>query len=422
MTLEKYYYDTWECARCSQCKWIHPYDVKNKRFSKICPSVARYLFDAYSAQGKMDIVRSMVDGELKWEDSPRLLDIIYQCTSCGACDVMCKRCLDIEPLLVMEELRIKCVEDGIGPMPKHKTFAENTQKNHNPYGEPHEERFKWMPNEVKPAEKAEIAYFVGCTSAYRRQEIAEATVKILKASGTNFVILGPDEWCCGSPLIRTGQVKAARELMEHNVKALNDLGVNTVITACAGCYEVLKVDYPKAGIEEKFTVMQSTEYILQLLKDGKLELKKEIPMKVTYHDPCHLGRGSEPYIPWEGTRKKYGILEPPKEFRRGTHGVYEPPRDVLKKIGIELVEMDRIKEYAWCCGAGGGVKSAFPDFALWTAKERVEEAKATGAPVLVTSCPFCVTNLDDAVKKTNERIEVLDIMTLVLKAIEDKGA
>ncbi|MFX0134077.1 MAG: (Fe-S)-binding protein [Candidatus Hodarchaeota archaeon] len=420
MSLDKFHYDTWECARCSQCKWIHPYDVKNKRFSKICPSIARFLFDAYSAQGKMDIARAMIEGELKWEDSPKILDILYQCTLCGACDIMCKRCLDIEPLLVMEELRIKCVEDGKGPMPKHKMFAESIQKNFNPYNESSEERFKWIPNEVKPAENADVAYFVGCTSAYRRQEIAQATVEILKASGTDFVILGPNEWCCGSPLLRTGQIGLAKEMMEHNVKALNDMGVKTVITSCAGCYDVLKVDYPKYGLEEKFKVMQSTEYILQLLKEDKLKITKTMPIKVTYHDPCHLGRCSEPYIPWEGTRKKYGILDPPKEFRRGTHGVYEPPRQILKNIGIELIEMDRIKEYAWCCGAGGGVKSAYPEFALWTAKERIEEAKATGAQILVTSCPFCVTNLNDAVKEKKEKIEVMDITTLVMKAINGK--
>ena len=128
---------------------------------------------------------------------------------------------------------------------------------------------------------------------------------------------------------------------------------------------------------------------------------KEVPLRVTYHDPCHLGRRSKPYVPGEPI-----------------DGIYEPPRDILKAIpGLELVEMERIKEYAWCCGAGGGVKEAYPDFALWTAGERMEEAKAAGAEAIVTACPWCERNYIDAINERGEAIKVYDIVELVQQAI-----
>jgi Fe-S oxidoreductase len=165
-------------------------------------------------------------------------------------------------------------------------------------------------------------------------------------------------------------------------------------------------------------VLHIAEYIDVLIKEGRLKFNKELPLTVTYHDPCHLGRRSEPFIHWEGKRVKYGRYDPPKELRRGTHGIYEPPREVLRAIpGVELVEMERIKEYAWCCGSGGGVKSAFPDFALWTASERIEEAEATGADVLATCCPWCESNLEDALKEMDYPLRLTSLVSLVSQVV-----
>ena len=133
----------------------------------------------------------------------------------------------------------------------------------------------------------------------------------------------------------------------------------------------------------KFEVLHIVEFIDRLIKEGKIKFSKTIPMTVTYHDPCHLGRLGEAYIPWKGIEKKIRgqiiVHEPRKPIMRGASGIYEPPREVLKSIpGLELVEMERIREYAWCCGAGGGVREAYPDFSSWTARERIEEAKPPG--------------------------------------------
>ncbi|MDH5362611.1 MAG: heterodisulfide reductase-related iron-sulfur binding cluster [Aigarchaeota archaeon] len=421
MPLKDYERDLIGCDRCSGCKWLMGWLTKSWRFAKVCPSSQRYLYDAYSAQGRLNIALRMLRGELTYEESPKLLEIIYKCPTCGACDVQCKIIRDMEPLEILHELRAKCVEDGVGPMPAHKLFAENIEKTNNPYGDPHEDRLRWLPKQTEVAEKADTAYFVGCTSAYRRPEIAQATVNILNATGTDFVLLHPDEHCCGSPLWRTGQRKQAERMMEHTVKAIEKSGVKRVVTSCAGCYSMLKVEYRRV-MQPEFEVIHTAELIDTLLRDGKLKLKKSLDLKVTYHDPCHVGRQSEPFTPWSGEYKIVAnacvVTDPPKAWRRGTDGCYEPPRRVLQSIpGVQLFEMERIKEYAFCCGAGGGVKSAFPDFALWAANERIEEAKATGADAIVSCCPFCATNLKDAIGENNEKIAFFDLTELVQKAM-----
>jgi Fe-S oxidoreductase len=159
-----------------------------------------------------------------------------------------------------------------------------------------------------------------------------------------------------------------------------------------------------------------------LISEGKLKLKKPIKMKATYHDPCHLGRCSEPYEDWDGQIMEpislVHIEVPPKPRRQGTHGIYEAPREVIEKIpGIDFVEMERIREYSYCCGAGGGVKAAYPDFALDTAKTRLEEVDATGAELLISTCPFCSTNLKDGIKANGSKLKFYDLSELILEAL-----
>jgi len=153
---------------------------------------------------------------------------------------------------------------------------------------------------------------------------------------------------------------------------------------------VMKNEYPKV-VRRNFEVVHVVEYLDQLVSEGKLKPEKKVEMKVTYHDPCHLGRYSE---------------------------LYDAPRRILEAIpGIELIEMPRNREKAWCCGAGAGVKTAFPDFAAWTGEQRVEEAKETGAQALVTACPFCEGNLTEVVQATEAGMDVYDITDLLLMSL-----
>ena len=423
MALETYRYDAEKCVKCKGCTWVDHIYMPNIRHGIKCPSIAKYLFDAYSPHGRLNLAVALLDGEI--DCSPKLLDIIYTCQLCGACDVGCKRNLDLEPLLVLEGLREKCVRDGKGPMPEHKKVADNIENSKNRYGASPDKRRQWLPEEVSLTDKADLLYFAGCASSYLYPDLSQATARILSSANTGFAILS-NEWCCGHPLFETGQLAAAGKIVEHNMEAIKKSGAHIVITSCAECYKTLKVDYPKAlGISTDdlgFRVVHVVEYIKELMDNDRLKLIRRIDIKIAYHDACNLGRLSEPWVHWEGKRKKYGILDPPKEYRRGTHGIYNQPRDILRAIpGVELVEMDRAKENAWCCGAGGGVREAFKDFAQWTAAERLEEAEAAGAEAIVSSCPYCRENLRDAVSSGKEKLAIYDITEIVLKAISPQG-
>ncbi|MGQ4873187.1 MAG: (Fe-S)-binding protein [Promethearchaeia archaeon] len=353
--------------------------------------------------------------------SEELRDIVYKCTECGNCSISCKFLNTLEPLEIIMKLREKLVDAGVGPMPKQKEYIETVKKMHNPYGEPHENRMDWLPNDIELDPNAKILYFVGCTSSYRRKEMAIATVRIMKAAGVKFNILTEEEYCCGSPIYRTGDVKTFKEILNKNLDIIESKGIETIVFSCAGCYDTFKVDYPLFR-KYNFQVLHTVEFFADLIKEGKLKFTKEVPLKVTYHDPCHLGRNAERYEEWNGDEVNLmpliSINIPPKPKRTGSKGVYEPPRFILKNIlGIELVEMERINEYAYCCGAGGGVKSAFPDLAIRTAMTRIEEAEDTGASVLVSACPFCSTNLQDGIKEKNSKLKYYDISELMLFAL-----
>lgn len=418
--VENFIYDMERCIKCKGCTWVDHIYMPGVKFSRRCPSAQRYLFDAYGAYGRQRIGLALMEKRLEYSD--RLLEVLYTCTLCGACDAGCKRNLDLEPLLALEALRIKCVRDGKGPLPEHRRIAENISTSHNRLGAPHNNRTQWLPRQVKPSAKAEVVYFVGCSSSYLHPEISQATVRVLKASGTKFMLLGPEEWCCGNVLYSTGMVDEAKAVAEHNLEAIRNSGAAIVLTSCAECYRMLKVDYPKmfkmATADLGFRVVHLVEYVDELIKAGKLKLVNRIDLRLTYHDSCSLGRLSEPWMYWEGTRGTWGVVTPPLERRRSTNGIYEQPRETLRSIpGVELVEMPRMRENAWCCGAGRGVRDAFKDFALWTAGERLDEANQVGAEGIISACPWCKENFLEVIKSRGDRIRAYDISELILQAI-----
>jgi Fe-S oxidoreductase len=416
LKVEEYKHQAETCVRCSYCKFPDLNYIKSSRFSRQCPIDTRYRFNLFSAHGLLHAALAELDGKITF--TPQLMNALWQCTLCGGCDIRCKRNLDVEVLQVIETLRCRCVEQGQGPMPEHKMMAANVKKSHNIYGADHKDRRKWLTPDIKPAKKADILYFVGDPMSYRHPELAQATAKLLEKAGAPFMLL-PDEWSSGHELFATGQLKLAKEMAAHNIKAIEDSGARTVITSDAEAYKTIKVDYPrimeKSTEDMPYKILHITEYIAGLLAEGKLKFNRRVPMKVTYHDPCNLGRLGEPWYHWE---PKY---EPPniavgKKWRRGYDGIYEPPREILKSIrGLELIEMERNRDNAWCCGYGGGVGSAFPDFAMWTAGERVAEAMTTGVEAIVSACPNCKDLLGAAAEESG--IKVYDITEIMLRAI-----
>lgn len=417
LNLDDYRYESRHCDGQQHCRWIDLNYSKGLDFSWRCPPWQHELLNAYGAMGKTNIVYYLLTGKLDYS-SPTLREVVYKDLLCGGCDTGCKRNLDLEIQLMLESLRARLVEKGNGPMPQHVPITKNIESSRNRYGMPQRKRLEWMPRDVKVAGKADILYFVGCRADLINTEIGTATVRILNAANTDFMVL-KDEPCCGHFLFTTGQIEKARKLAQDNLKKLRDSGAKTVVFSCAEGYKAVKVDYPKllgfSTADLGFEVVHITELADQWVKEGRLKLANRIDMKLTYHDSCNLGRLSEPWIPWEGTIGEFSRLVPPREVRRGFGGVYEQPRDILKAIpGVELVEMMRRRDHAWCCGHEAGVKEAFSDFSLWTAGERLQEAASTGAEGIVSACPGCKENFSDAVKNG---VKVYDITELIAQAI-----
>ncbi len=426
MSLEAYADDAKRCVRCSFCKWIVFAHVKSWRFAKGCPSVEFGKYHAYSAGGRFAVALSLVEGRIEYTD--RLTDIVYKCQMCGSCDVACKVCRTLlEPLDMMAELRARLVEDG-QLLPEHMVVIDNLRKEDNMLMAQKAERGAWSKGlDVKnlTTDKAEVLFHAGCRLAFDEgvRPVAQKALTMLIKAGVDVGVMGKEETCCGGRARDMGFRGEFTKYGQHTTEMWDTAGVKTVVTCCSDCYYAFNVLYPKYGLKKRdVEIVHFTEYLKRLIDSGRIKLKKPVPLKVTYHDPCHLGRLGEDYIPWQGvTKKVLGqviVHDPKKPIRRGANGVYSAPRQVLKSIpGVELVEMERIKEYGWCCGSSGGVKEAYPDFAVWTATERIAEAESTGADALVTACPWCERNFLDAVKTGGKSIKIYDIIDLVEQAI-----
>jgi Fe-S oxidoreductase len=423
MALEDFAAEMDRCSQCSYCKWI-PFDqMKSWRFAKNCPSVSYHNFNTYSARGRYAVARSLIKGQSDYSDTVR--DVVFTCLACGACDVSCKVCrYNLEPLEMVRELKFRLVEDGQG-LTAHKTVIESLNKECNTMQQPRAGRGAWADGLDVPrvfSEKAEILFHAGCRLSYdpNLQQTARAAVQLLKSAGVNVGIMGEQEMCCAGRIYSMGYKDEFTRLAQANIAAWAKAGVKTVVTSCADGYHAFKRLYPKLGSQVE--VLHTVEFIARLIQEGTLTFRTQIPLTVTYHDPCHLGRQGEPYIPWNGVEKKIKgqiiVHEPKRPRYNGAWGVYDPPRDILKSIpGVRLVEMERIREYSWCCGAGGGMREAYPEYANWTAAERIAEAKATGAEALVTACPWCERNFVDAIMALGDPMKVFDMVELVQQAI-----
>lgn len=407
--LNEFEYTMSSCNHCGQCKWILPSRMHGWDFSEICPIYKKFGFDAYSGQGLINIAKERMNGILEYGDG--LEDMLYTCSCCGACDVNCKSVRDMELLETVYALREDCVEAGFLPEPL-KEMAHNIEEHHNIYGLPHEKRFEFLGG-IEDCE-CDTVLFIGC-SAYKHPEIVLAAIKILQIGGISFRLLREEEWCCGGTLWRTGQSAEAEKLVRRNCDMFNRLGIKRIITACAECFGSFRSIYPRF-VDTEFEVMHISEVAAELIREGKLQPKPlEEPICVTYHDPCMLGRLSEPYVHWDGVIKPYGIHEPKKQWRRGENGQYSAPREILNAIsGIQLVEMPRNLEESFCCGSGGGTSIVKPELSAQTADERRREALSTGAELLISACPFC----KDAFNGNGEnRIRYMDLCELLAERL-----
>jgi len=417
LSLENYRYDARHYPAQGHARWIDYNYIQGVDFSWRCPPWQYEGFDAYGIAGKCDIVDYLLQGKLDYS-SPTLRDLVYKGAMCGSCDVAGKRDLDFEMQLMLEALRVRLVEEGNGPMPEHLPVTDNIEKSGNRFGKEQSERNNWLPRDIKPASKADILYFVGCRASFTDTAISQSTAKVMVAADVPFMLM-ENEPCCGHFIYLTGQLAKARKIAQENLELIRQTGAKTVVFSCAECYKTIKVDYPKllgfATTELGFEVKHITELAEGWLNEGKLRLSNPIDLKMTYHDPCNLGRLSDPWQPWQGVRKQWGVFDPPRVQRKGIHGVYEPPRNILRTMrGVELVEMIRHHENAWCDSSDAGVKEAFPEFAAWAAAERLREASFTGAEAIVSCCPGCKEAFLNA---SQNGMKVYDITELLARAI-----
>jgi len=360
-------------------------------------------FEIYFSRGRMNVLKSILQGKLPL--SRELAEFVYQCSECGNCTEVCHQTHNenivlntskwIDHVEVWNALRKDLVDAGCAPLEIHQKLINlmNTESMRNPYGEEKAKKYEWASEFSNIKDKGDLAIFGGCTMPLRQTSTLKNMMKIFQAAGKE-IAMSKDEWCCGSIAMRIGDYKAVQEEVNHNIEIFREMGAKTVFSQCAGCYRTLIRDYPEIlGEKLPFEVKHITEILAEMINKNEIPFKEKSGelIKVTYHDPCHLGRHMD---------------------------LYEIPREIIKKIpGIELIEMKRNRKHAWCCGAGGGVKSQFPDLAIEISKERIREAVNTGANILLTSCPFCVGNLSDALREmpleVQNQIHVVDIINFI---------
>ncbi len=316
---------------------------------------------------------------------------IWRCTTCGKCTQQCPR--GVKQIEIGVSLRRVASEYEVFPasVRSARTARASLISEGNPLQGERKKRADWAKDlSVKTyTEGMEALYFVGCYLSYdpRMKKVATATANILNKAGVKFGILGDKESCCGESIRKTGSEEVFKNLAKENIKTFIDNGVRKIIVSSPHCYHTFKNEYPEFMVN--FEVIYISQYLLELINDGRLELTKEYEKKVTYHDPCYLGRHND---------------------------IYDEPREILKKIpGLELVEMTDSRKNSLCCGGGGG--------RIWmdTPKEerfsdlRLEQANEVGAQVLVTSCPYCITNFEESRlnMEYEDILEIKDITEIV---------
>lgn len=320
---------------------------------------------------------------------------IWRCTTCGKCPQKCPR--DVKQIENMVALRRIATGYGVfpGAVTPLRTISAGLTAEGNPFGEERSKRADWAEGlQVKTfAEGMEILYFPGCYLSYdpRLKKVAAATANILNKAGVDFGILGTKENCCGESIRKTGDEALFKRLARENIKTFIENGVKKILVSSPHCYHTFKNEYPEFKVN--FEVVHISQFLFDLINEGRLQVTKEYKKKIAYHDPCYLGRHN---------------------------GIYDEPRGILKKIpGLELYEMAEAREDSLCCGGGGGrIWMETPKSERFS-NLRLEQAIEVGAEELVTSCPYCIANFEDSrlILNYDDTIQVKDITEILQEVV-----
>jgi len=384
--------DLYACTECGRCEEQCPADTTGKPLSpkRVIHDSKIDLFSQSNAilARKYDSVMPLVR-----EESPISGDVLWSCTTCRACEDICP--VDIQHLdIILEARKYQVLMESSFPPEMQETFT-NLENQSNPWGFGSDTRADWAKGLDVPLmtdnPEADILYYVGCAGSFddRGKKIAQAMARVLKKAGVNFAILGEEERCNGDVARRAGNEYLAQMMIAENVEILNQYKPKKIVAACPHCFNTIKNEYPQFGAT--YDVVHHTEFLLDLLRQGKLNINGAVTEQVTFHDSCYLGR-------W--------------------NGIVDAPRQILQMVngGRQLIEMERNRTEGFCCGAGGARMFMEETIGKRINHERAEEVIATGAAAVAAACPFCITMLRDGINDNNGEVEVKDIAEIIDEA------
>ena len=381
--LEKHGDTTFQCLRCGFCldlSWVG-------RDYQLCPSYEFGSFESYSGRGRVATARAILEGELDYDQ--KVAERIFSCTMCGSCSTHCFKFIDLRK--IYQGMRDDMAERDLVPAGL-KQAAADTYQQRNPYAKEHGERFSWLKDKSRLDKKARTAFFIGCTPSYVRKSAAIEAVALLDKLGLDYTVAS-DEWCCAHPLMSAGESKKAAEFMQHNLETYQKLGIERMLFLCPGCQMTFTNELPEVlGHSLPFETINILELVAQELKQGHLELGgMPAGTVMTYHDPCTLGRQLK---------------------------IYDAPREIIRAFpGARFAEMPRSRQDSFCCGAGSYVRYDFPGLTDVAGQQRWNEAVGTKAGMLLTSCISCMTEFQQVKGQTQDKMEVVDLVTLVNKQV-----
>jgi len=373
------------CLRCGLCL-------------AVCPVYRVTLREMDAPRGRIALLNALAEGKL--EPGEEFASSYYGCLLCGACATICPSGVPLEDIL-------QAARDD---MHQYRLQPENLARlgqiigqHYNISGEDNESRLIWTDNMekepagVRPRDTAEVVYFVGCVGSFfpRSYRLPQTMVQIMEKAGLDYALLGAEERCCGYPLLINGQLEEAGDLIRHNLETVRNLQAKKIVFTCPSCLHIWSHVYREvAGEELPFELLHATELLADMVDEGKLKFREMPAQRVTYHDPCDLGR---------------------KE------GIFDAPRRILEAIpGLELVEMRDNRENSHCCGGGGNVETFNAALSQSVSDLRLAQAKEVEAKIIASACQQCERTLTDAARRNRLRVRVMDVAELALKALDEE--